>query len=142
LRAQLNPDTYLWINAYKREPDYYSEADLAALHEIDPWFRINARRHPSLGKSCRAGANAFTVDGDGMARRCHFIPQPIGNIYEPQFEMNLRARPCSNETCGCHIGYVHMEELQLDSVFGDGILERIPIQEVWDSHRRESRTTG
>ena len=36
----------------------------------------------------------------------------------------LTARPCTNATCGCHIGYVHMNELDLYSVFGDGVLER------------------
>jgi len=126
LRAELNPATYLWINAYKREPDYYSAADLAAFQGIDPLFPLNARRHPSRGKACRAGSASFTVDGEGVMRRCHFIAQPIGNIFENGFEKALVPKPCSNETCGCHIGYVHLEELGLDSVFGEGILERIP----------------
>ncbi|MEO0844412.1 MAG: radical SAM protein, partial [Cyanobacteria bacterium J06643_5] len=34
---------------------------------------------------------------------------------------------CSNDTCHCHIGYVHLDYLELDKVFGDGILERIPV---------------
>ena len=59
-------------------------------------------------------------------RRCHFIKQPIGNIYEPGFEKALFDRPCSNDTCGCHIGYVHLDYLGLYQVFGSGVLERIP----------------
>ncbi|MDB6153256.1 MAG: radical protein [Chthoniobacteraceae bacterium] len=126
LRAELNPATYLWINAYKRLPDYYSETDLARFRAIDPHFDLNVRRHASHGKACRAGSTAFTVDGDGAVRRCHFIKEPIGNIYTPEFETALRVRPCSNSTCGCHIGYVHMEEPDLYSIFGENVLERIP----------------
>jgi hypothetical protein len=38
----------------------------------------------------------------------------------------LRLSLCGNATCGCHIGYVHMDELKLYEVFGEGVLERIP----------------
>jgi len=67
------------------------------------------------------------VDGDGVVRRCHFIKQPIGNIYDPDFAQCLQERPCTNDTCGCHIGYVHLDRLELGKTFGDGILERIPL---------------
>jgi MoaA/NifB/PqqE/SkfB family radical SAM enzyme len=127
LRRELPAHVYVWVNAYKRVAGYYDEADLARLEAIDPLFRINTVRHPSLGRSCRAGVSVISVDGDGTARRCHFIEQPIGNIYEPGFEASLRERPCTNATCGCHIGYVHLDYLDLDAVFGSGILERIPV---------------
>ena len=39
----------------------------------------------------------------------------------------LRPRSCTNDDCGCHIGYVHLEYLELDKVFGAGILERVPF---------------
>ncbi len=61
--------------------------------------------------------------------RIHFIPAAgaeIGNIYTADFEACLQERPCPRAACDCHIGYVHLEELNLDSVFGNGILERIP----------------
>jgi hypothetical protein len=66
------------------------------------------------------------VDGDGTVRRCHFIKEPIGNIYDTDFEICLRERPCANDTCGCHIGYVHLDRLKLYDTFGDGVLERVP----------------
>ena len=66
-------------------------------------------------------------------RRCHFIKEPIGNIYDQDWEEVLQERDCSNETCHCHIGYVHLDYLELDKVFGDGILERIPGFEVASS---------
>lgn len=141
LRHILPSETYLWINAYKRDPDYYSEDDIERLEKIDPLFRINTRYHPSFGKSCRAGSTTFSVDGAGVARRCHFISKPIGNIYLPDFETLLLPRTCTNATCGCHIGYVHLEPLDLYSVFGDGLLERIPRTQIglaWAANLRSS----
>jgi hypothetical protein len=126
LRGTLNPSTYLWINAYKRDPTYYSSEEVEALEEIDPLFRLNTRYYPSFGRPCRAGLSTFSVDGNGNARRCHFIKEQIGNIYDRAFEDSLTAQPCTNATCGCHIGYVHLEMLDLHSIFGDGLLERIP----------------
>ena len=131
LRDELNPETYLWINATKRTPGYYSDSDIRRFSEVDPLFPLNAVHHRSRGKTCRAGASAFSVDGDGTMRRCHFIRQPIGNIYEEGFESALTERPCTNEVCGCHIGYVHLDLLDLYSVFGDGVLERIPASPIW-----------
>lgn len=127
LRGELPPQVYLWINAYKRVPDYCSAADLLFLESIDPLFPINNTRHASLGRACNTGETVISVDGDGTMRRCHFIAEPIGNLYEADFERALRPRPCSNLTCGCHIGYAHLKPLGLDAVFGEGILERVPL---------------
>jgi MoaA/NifB/PqqE/SkfB family radical SAM enzyme len=127
LRAVLAPETYLWVNAYKRVANYYTPAELSWLTSLDPLFPYNATRHASAGAACRTGEGVFSVDGDGTMRRCHFVAAPIGNVYEPDWERALLPRPCPNATCGCHIGYVHMERLALDAVFGEGILERIPV---------------
>lgn len=128
LKEQLPPGTTLWINAYKDVADYYSATDLDAFTALDPLFPTNTIRHPSRGLPCRAGSTSFSVDGGGDAYRCHFIKSRIGNIYDPDFRTRLSPspQPCTNETCGCHIGYVHLTTLELDQVYGDGILERIP----------------
>lgn len=131
LRRELTDDVYLWVNAYKREPDYYGEDALRFLERIDPLFPINNRRHPSLGRPCRTGHSVISVDGSGAIRRCHFVPEVIGNLYEPGFEASLVERPCPAPTCSCHIGYVHLDDLRLGAVFGGGILERIPERPVW-----------
>ncbi|MBY0459784.1 MAG: hypothetical protein K2V38_20890, partial [Gemmataceae bacterium] len=167
LRAELPPEVYLWVNAYKRgrgqthppapslqgggvrllgeatavlTPEANSPlpagrgvggvglpADPADLTRVDPLFPFNNEYHPSRGESCRAGASVISVDGDGTVRRCHFIKEPIGSIYDAGFEACLRERPCTNDTCGCHIGYVHLDRLKLYDTFGDGVLERIPL---------------
>ncbi len=125
MRQRLSPSTYFWVNAYKRIENYYSSADLDFLEAIDPLFHYNNIRHPSLGKSCQAGLTSFSVDGEGNMYRCHFIKEQIGNIYTG-VEHALKARNCVNASCGCHIGYIHMDELQLYETFGDGLMERIP----------------
>jgi MoaA/NifB/PqqE/SkfB family radical SAM enzyme len=131
LRQELPPQVYLWVNAYKDRPDYYVEEDLRRLEAIDPLFRVNTIRHPSRGQRCRAGQSVISVDGAGTVRRCHFIREPLGNLYDDDLADLLAERPCSNGTCGCHIGYVHMNDLGLYEVFGEGVLERIPATPLW-----------
>jgi MoaA/NifB/PqqE/SkfB family radical SAM enzyme len=126
IRRAVPEHVYVWINAVKSIG--YSEAELAAWRAIDPLFDLNTRRWPSRGRACGAGERAVTVDGDGTIRRCHFIEQPIGNIYEAGWERALTPRPCTNTDCHCHIGYVHLDHLELDRVFAGGLLERIPTQ--------------
>lgn len=126
MRKELLPEIYLWINAYKDREDYYSNADKERLNEIDPLFLINTMRHQSMGHSCRAGESVISVDGEGFAYRCHFIKQPIGNLYQDNFEDALYQRDCTNLTCSCHIGYIHLRELNLYQTFAGGLLERIP----------------
>lgn len=127
LRRELPADVYLWVNAYKREPDYYPPELVEELTRIDPLFPFNNHYHASRGESCRAGSGVVAVDGDGTVRRCHFVKEPIGNIYSPDFADCLAERPCPNATCGCHIGYVHLDRLGLYDTFGDGVLERVPL---------------
>lgn len=130
LRAKLPAEIYVWVNAYrhgsKRSP--YTAGQRTFLSQIDPLFSINARNHPSIGKDCRTGEHVISVDQDGIIRRCHFVSQVIGNIYDDDFRKALISRVCSQTRCYCHIGYVHMPEQGLYEVFQDGVLERIPCK--------------
>ncbi len=127
LRAELDRNVYLWINAFKREANYYDSGLIEQFTGIDPLFPVNNFRHPSDGKPCNTGHTTISVDGDGSIRRCHFIKSIIGNLYVDDLNQVLKPRLCTNATCGCHIGYVHLKELKMDAVFGDSILERIPL---------------
>lgn len=109
----------------KRELSQLSESDRKFFELIDPLYHFNTDYYQSYGKSCRADVSVISVDGDGTMRRCHFIQEPIGNIYEPYFEAALFNRPCTNQTCHCHIGYVYLDDLELHKILGSGILERI-----------------
>lgn len=132
LRHALPPHVYLWINAYKNgAADYYSPELLELFTEIDPLFPLNRKQHFSRGQACRTGETVIAVDGDGIIQRCHFVKKTLGNIYEAGFEEILKPRPCPKLSCNCYIGYAHLEELELNKVFGDGILERIPQEMFW-----------
>jgi len=124
MRDALPADVYLWINAYKRDPGYYSEDEITRLAAIDPLFRYNLPYYPSRGHACRCGSTTFFVDGEEIIHRCPFVPEPLGRL--DSFPAILQASPCPANTCHCHIGYAHMPELGLEAIFGDGILERVP----------------
>ncbi|HEY3325090.1 MAG TPA: STM4011 family radical SAM protein [Planctomycetota bacterium] len=126
LRAALPPEVYLWINAYKDRGNYYSAAQVKEFSEVDSLFPLNTLGHSSAGRSCRCGNQVVSVDGDGNMRRCHFVPEILGNIYKAGFPACLKESPCPAPMCGCHIGYVHLDYLNLCEVFGAGLLERIP----------------
>lgn len=131
LRAALPGDVYLWVNAAKSEARgatgaYYTHMDLARLRAVDPLFDVNLADHPSAGRPCRTGASVLSVDGAGDVRRCHFVREVIGNLYDGTLDAALRERPCPNATCGCHIGYVHLDPLGLYPTFEGGVLERVP----------------
>lgn len=126
LRSALSPSVYLWVNALKKQSDYYQESELQKLVSIDPYFPYNLTLHSSKDESCKAGESVVSVDGDGNMYRCHFIKSRIGNIYEQDIGQVLFPRKCSNTTCGCYIGYAHLNKLNLEKIFGEGILERIP----------------
>lgn len=120
LRDELD-GIYVWVNAVKRD----SAAMALDWGSVDPLFSWNAQAWPSVGKTCRTGEDVVTVDGAGDVRRCHFVTDVIGNLYDGSLAAALKPRACPNAECGCHIGYVHMPELGLDGVFGEGILERV-----------------
>jgi MoaA/NifB/PqqE/SkfB family radical SAM enzyme len=136
LREELPEHIYLWVNAYKPGLGDLTAEDARRFETVDPLYPINTVRHPSLGRPCRAGRSVISVDGDGTIRRCHFIRDPIGNLYQPDFESALVERPCTNDTCSCHIGYVHLDYLGLYPIFEGGVLERIPKVSMRGSDRQ------
>jgi MoaA/NifB/PqqE/SkfB family radical SAM enzyme len=127
MRKKLPKETYLWINALKKDANYYTTDDIYRMTATDPHVAYNLTNHQSKGLACRAGHTTFSVNGVGDITRCHFIKDVIGNIYAPDFDQQLYPRLCTNDTCGCHIGYVHLEKLKLETVFSDGLLERIAV---------------
>ena len=82
LRRSLPMDVYLWVNAPKSSGIKYSDQEINFLNSIDPYFKWNAKRWPSLGRACNAGLTSFTVDGDGDVRRCHFVDEVIATYTE------------------------------------------------------------
>lgn len=127
LRAALPGDVPLWLNAWDgRDPDYYANGDVARLRRIDPHFDFSLDPPPSLGAPCATGESVLSIDGDGGVRRCHFVAEPLGNLYDGSFAARLRPRPCPNRVCDCFIGYVHRRDLPFATDYAGGQLERVP----------------
>jgi MoaA/NifB/PqqE/SkfB family radical SAM enzyme len=124
LRADLPEQHYLWVNA--AEGHTYTDSEAARWTDLDPLFPYSRRPHTSAGLPCRTGESVVSVDGDGTVRRCHFVRDTLGNLYDGSFRAALAPRPCPLAVCDCHIGYVHLETLPLYDVFAGGVLERIP----------------
>lgn len=129
MRRDLPSTTYLWINALDNDATLYTDDEIARLIAVDPQFEINASSHASQGQSCWAGEQSISIDGSGTIRRCHFVADPIGNLYEDDLSELLRPRDCPNAECNCHIGYVNLKGLTMDRVYADRILERIPVSQ-------------
>ncbi|MFB8280305.1 STM4011 family radical SAM protein [Nocardia colli] len=124
LRADLPDHIYLWVNA--AEGHTYTDAQAEDWTSLDPLFPFSRHPHDSAGQACRTGSSVISVDGDGTVRRCHFVRDPLGNLYDNSFRGALTPRTCPLTVCDCHIGYVHLETLPLYDVFAGGVLERIP----------------
>ncbi|GGY37155.1 STM4011 family radical SAM protein [Streptomyces omiyaensis] len=124
LRAALPDHVYLWVNA--AEGHAYTDAEAAVWTGIDPLFPYSRHPHRSAGLPCRTGESVVSVDGEGTVRRCHFVRDELGNLYDGSYRAALRPRACPLAVCDCHIGYVHLETLPLYDVFAGGVLERIP----------------
>ncbi|WP_299534562.1 STM4011 family radical SAM protein [uncultured Streptomyces sp.] len=124
LRAALPREVYLWVNA--AEGRSYTDAEADRWTSLDPLFPYSRHPHRSAGLPCRTGESVVSVDGDGTVRRCHFVAEELGNLYDGSYRAALGPRGCPRDVCDCHIGYVHLESLPLYDVFAGGVLERIP----------------
>jgi hypothetical protein len=127
VRAALPREIYLWINPLSPRPRPYTVEEIAAFEELDPLFSLTSRRQPSLGKACSAGETSFTVDGAGQMRRCHFVEQTIGNIYDPDWLLALQPRLCPRRFCDCFLGKAQLQAETLAPYFGASLMERIPV---------------
>lgn len=124
MREALPADVYLWVNANRDEQADYRPQELDVLRQLDPLFEHNLHQYPSAGKPCNTGSHLISVDGAGNVQRCHFVKQSLGNLYDGSFKPTHA--PCPNTHCDCHIGYIHLPHLKLETIYGDGLLERIP----------------
>jgi MoaA/NifB/PqqE/SkfB family radical SAM enzyme len=134
LRRRLDPDVYLWVNAYQREPNYYTAEELAAIRRLDPYFDLNNQYFPSRGRPCSAGERAVYLDEAGDLRRCFFVGDVIGNLFRDGWRTLDLPRPCPRDTCHCYVGHMHIVELGFRGIYGDDLAVRIPGE--WASGSR------
>ena len=104
LRRELPGSVYMWINAQQPRSRPYTEDEVAWLSSIDPHFPSTLKRNRSLDRFCRAGQESFAVDSSGDMRRCHFVAEVIGNIFDARWRDALVPRRCPNRFCDCLLG--------------------------------------
>ncbi len=123
LRAALPAAVPMWINAQKPGPRL-DAATAARWTEIDPDFHLDRRAHRSRGLPCSAGETSLFVDGEGDVRRCHFVGEVLGNLYDAPIDGMLAPRPCPRLRCDCFIGYSRLKHLDLERRLGPGLVSR------------------
>jgi MoaA/NifB/PqqE/SkfB family radical SAM enzyme len=126
LRERLPADVYLWVNAYQREPDYYTAAQRDEIRAVDPWFDLNNQDFPSRGRPCTAGQAAVYLDDEGDLRRCFFVGEVLGNLFRDGWRRLNGPQPCPRAGCHCYVGHMHIVELGFRSVYGRDLAVRIP----------------
>jgi MoaA/NifB/PqqE/SkfB family radical SAM enzyme len=126
LRERLDRRIYLWVNAYQREPNYYSAEELAEIRGIDPFFDLNNQHFPSLGQPCTAGQRAVYLDDEGDLRRCFFVGTVIGNLFKDGWVTLAGPERCPKATCHCYVGHMHIAALDFRGIYGEYVAARIP----------------
>ncbi len=127
VRRLLPADVYLWVNAYKREADYYAAEELARILAVDPLFALNNQHYASLGRPCTAGQRAVYLDDEGDLRRCFFVGRVLGNLFRDGWVTLDAPDTCPVKTCHCYVGHMHVVELGLREVYGENLAARIPV---------------
>jgi MoaA/NifB/PqqE/SkfB family radical SAM enzyme len=127
LRRRLDPAVYLWVNAYQREPNYYTPAQVDAIRAVDPYFDLNNQHFPSRGRPCTAGQRAVYLDDEGDLRRCFFVGDVLGNLFRDGWRRLDAPRACPRDTCHCYVGHMHIVELDFRAVYGKDLAARIPV---------------
>jgi len=94
--------------------------------EPDGTHRTYMLRMPPSTRTARAGGGLDEVAVVATVRRCHFVRDELGNLYDGSYRATLRPRACPPAVCDCHIAHVHLESLPLYDIFAEGVLERMP----------------
>jgi MoaA/NifB/PqqE/SkfB family radical SAM enzyme len=139
LKQRLPDGVYLWVNAQQPRRRPYTPEEHARLQAVDSQFPMTTRRQPSFGGFCSTGESSFTVDGDGHMRRCHFVDEVIGNVYQPGWEDTLHPRTCPRRFCDCFLGKSQLLGNQLTPFFGAAVMARLRDVPAGDSPYMDCR---
>ncbi len=117
---------YLWINAYKDQPNYYRAEEVNFLKQLDPLFELNLTNYRTSQAACRTGQQVWFVEYNGNLHRCWQDRKIVGNLYQDSLADLSLDLFCHQRECGCYIGYIHLVALQLEQIYQTSLLGRIP----------------
>lgn len=108
LREELPQEIYFWINKMDGLGRAYTDREIKAFSEIDPYFFRELEEHPADVSQCR---DRIFTEGNGTQSFC-----------------SLSAAPgiCTRKRCSCYLAYGGRENLLNQMLFGPYPLFRIP----------------
>lgn len=107
LRKELPQEIYLWVNRMDGLGRPYTEQEVRAFSDIDPYFYRELVWHPANAAECEG--RYFVEAGKGM-RLCNL-------------SMGVS---CKRKRCSCYLAYGGRKQLVNDLLFGPWPLFRIP----------------
>lgn len=119
LRENLRTEIYLWVNRYNGLKRAYSEEEVLAFLEIDPFFYLELA-HPKADVS-DCGDSVF-VEGDGSCKRCNIDRGKPWNLYDGMTQTDIS---CHRKQCSCYLAYCN-RQLEALRIFGKYPAFRIP----------------
>lgn len=114
LRWELPKEIYFWINKMEGMKRSYTDDEIRAFLEMDPYFYRELQPHPSDAEEC---VERLFIEGDGRLRLCN-----ISNA----FQTESNGRMCSRKRCSCYLAYGGRKNLVNQMLFGPWPLFRIP----------------
>ena len=116
-RRELPEDVYFWINKMDGPGRRYTQEEIYAFTQIDPYFDLELMHHRADGRLC--GDNRF-VEADGAMRRCNLSRAVVGNFYDPDCgesatdgQPPAEDRACGRKRCGCYLAYCNRRQERL-----------------------------
>lgn len=127
LKQELPEDIYLWVNKMDGLGRPYTEEEIQAFRETDPFFgRELISVEADIGQ-CR---NRIFVEADGKIRRCNISRTLEGSWYDgsplPEGRALSEKVFCGRKRCSCYLAYGGREDVMNRILFGPYPLFRIP----------------
>lgn len=116
LRWELPKEIYFWINKMEGMKRSYTDDEIQAFLDMDPYFYRELQPHPSDAEEC---TGRLFIEGDGRLRLCNISPAF-------QTETKSNGRLCSRKRCSCYLAYGGRKNLVNQMLFGPWPLFRIP----------------
>lgn len=126
LRGLINPDIYLWLNAYDKKRALFTKDKIKNLLEIDPLFKYEFKTFRQQvykdmpDKLCHSYDNAYI--NKGISNNCFFKK----TVY--------KGDDCYNhKICDCYLGYSNFREPKFYKFFDDNYIFRKPKKREFKS---------
>lgn len=130
LRRSLPREVYLWINRMDGLKRPYTQEEIGAFLEIDPYFLRELDEPVAEPKQCR---NRLFVEGNGRVRTCNISRNPgwsWDGLWEQFQKKELpdgRPEPvCGRKRCTCYLAYGGRDHFMNRILFGPCPVFRIP----------------